>query len=50
MNLAWYGINDRTAYDLVTAMQPETARRNMTETAALAVREISGRSGGRSRT
>ena len=48
--MAWYGINDRTAYDLVTAMQPETARRNMTETAALAVREISGRSGGRSRT
>ena len=37
---AWYGINDRAACDLVTAMQPETARRNMVETAARAVREM----------
>ena len=37
---AWYGINDRTAYDLATAMQPEVARRNMIETAARAIREM----------
>ncbi len=36
---AWYGINDRAACDLATAMQPEVARRNMAKTAALAVRE-----------
>ena len=37
---AWYGINDRAACDLATAMQPETARRNIAETAAIAVREM----------
>ena len=37
---AWYGINDRAACDLATAMQPEVARRNMAETAALAVQEM----------
>lgn len=37
---AWYGINDRAACDLVTAMQPETARRNMAETAEYAMREM----------
>ncbi|MBO4652293.1 MAG: glycerate kinase [Lachnospiraceae bacterium] len=37
---AWYGINDRAACDLVTAMQPEVARRNMAETAAHAVMEL----------
>lgn len=37
---AWYGINDRAACDLATAMKPEVARRNMAETAAIAVREM----------
>ena len=37
---AWYGINDRTVYDLATAMQPEMARRNMAETAEYAIRKM----------
>ena len=37
---AWYGINDHTACDLATAMRPEVARRNMSETAGRAVREL----------
>ena len=36
---AWYGINDRTAYDLATAMQPDVARLNMAETAEFAIRK-----------
>ncbi|MBP5354154.1 MAG: glycerate kinase [Lachnospiraceae bacterium] len=39
---AWYGINDRAACDLATAMQPEVARRNMTETAVRAARDLGG--------
>ena len=37
---AWYGINDHTACDLATAMQPEVARRNMAETAEYAMRKM----------
>ena len=37
---AWYGINDHTACDLATAMRPEVARSNMSETAGRAVREL----------